>query len=349
MIFFTVSNLSHIHHYLRFCELNKEKVIPFTLSDEVINFFKRHKIKTVSQKTLKINSVLGKNELNKIITYLERRININDQFIFLERLMTNEILYIVKKIAKNKNVMCYEDCFVTKGYKETKLSEHSIRDIILIIKYFLIFRIRLKCFWSHDQKCLGVDIAKLNSWGVKVNKQYIGRNDYFFDHKAKWIFKFKEKLNEPRLKKRTNPSRIIFVIGYSIDEECKFYDISLRRNLINALINEFGDKLKIKYSPRAKKFEFQGSRLINNKLMLEEICSNNDILISDYSTSLITCANIGLPTISILGMAEVIDEKLFKFWKQWLTKRNFKYPLFPNTLERLIYYIRKHNRKHQSA
>lgn len=349
MIFFTVSNLSHIHHYLRFCELNKEKVIPFTLSDEVINFFKRHKVKTVSQKTLKINSVLGKNELNKIITYLERRININDQFIFLERLMSNEILYIVKKIANNKNVICYEDYFVTKGYKETKLLEHSIRNIILIIKYFLIFRIRLKCFWSHDQKCLGVDIAKLSSWGVKVNKQYIGRNDYFFDHKAKWIFKFKEKLNEPRLKKRTNPSRIIFVIGNSIDEECTFYDISLRRKLVNALINEFGDKLKIKYSPRAKKFEFQGSRLINNKLMLEEICSNNDILISDYSTSLITCANIGLPTISILGMAEVIDEKLFKFWKQWLTKRNYKYPLFPNTLERLIYYIRKNNRKHQSA
>jgi hypothetical protein len=196
---------------------------------------------------------------------------------------------------------------------------------------------------------LGVDTDKLSSWGAKINKQYINKINYIFDHKAKWIFKFKEKLDQTRLKKRTTQSRIIFVIGYSIDEESTFYDISLRRKLANALINEFGDKLKIKYSPRAKKFEFQGSRLINNKLMLEEICSNNDILISDYSTSLITCANIGLPTISILGMAEVIDEKLFKFWKQWLTKRNFKYPLFPNTLERLIYYIRKHNRKHQSA
>jgi hypothetical protein len=343
MIFFTVSNLSHIHHYLRFCELNKEKVIPFTLSDEVINFFKRHKVKTVSQKTLKINSVLGKNELNKIITYLERRININDQFIFLERLMSNEILYIVKKIANNKNVICYEDYFVTKGYKETKLLEHSIRNIILIIKYFLIFRIRLKCFWSHDQKCLGVDIAKLSSWGVKVNKQYIGRNDYFFDHKAKWIFKFKEKLNEPRLKKRTNQSRIIFVIGNSIDEESTFYDISLRRKLANALINEFGDKLKIKYSPRAKKFEFQGSRLINNKLMLEEICSNNDILISDYSTSLITCANIGLPTISILAMAKVKNKKLFNFWMRWLTKHDVKYPLFPNSMQELISCVRKNS------
>ena len=341
MVFFTVSNLSHIHHYLRFCELNKEKFIPFTLSDDFINFFKRHKIKTVNQKTIKINSVLGKNELNKIITYLENRISTNDKFVFLERLMSNEILYIVKKIAKNKNVICYEDYFVTKGYKETKLSEHSIRDIILIIKYFLIFRIRLKCFWSHDQKCLGVDIEKLSSWGVKINKQYISSNDYFFDHKAKWIFKFKEKLDQPRLKKRTNQSRIIFVIGYSIDEECTFYDISLRRKLVNALINEFGDKLKIKYSPRANKFEFQGSRLINNKLMLEEICSTNDIIIADYSTSLITCANIGLPTISILGMAEAIDEKLFKFWKQWLTKRNFKYPLFPNSLEKLIYCIKK--------
>ena len=35
--------------------------------------------------------------------------------------MSNEILYIVKKIAKNKNVICYEDYFVTKGYKETKI------------------------------------------------------------------------------------------------------------------------------------------------------------------------------------------------------------------------------------
>jgi hypothetical protein len=344
MIFFTVSNLSHIHHYLRFCELNKEKVIPFTLSDEVISFFKRHKIKIVSQKTIKINSILGKNELNKIITYLESRMNTNDQFIFLERLMSNEILYIVKKIAKNKNVICYEDYFVTKGYKETKIVEHSMRDIILIIKYFLIFRIRLKCFWSHDQKCLGIDIAKLSSWGVKVNKQYIGRNDYFFDHKAKWIFKFKEKLNQSRLKK--NQSRIIFVIGYLIDEACTFYDISLRRKLINALINEFGDKLKIKYSPRAKKFEFQSSRLINNKLMLEEICSTNDIIIADYSTSLITCANLGLPTISIMGMAKVQNKKLFNFWKRWLTKQNAKYPLFPNNSQELISYIRKHSSLH---
>ena len=346
MVFFTVSNLSHIHHYLRFCELNKEKVIPFTLSDDVINFFKRHKIKTVNQKTIKINSVLGKNELNKIITYLENRISTNDKFVFLERLMSNEILYIVKKIAKNKNVICYEDYFVTKGYKETKLSEHSIRDIILIIKYFLIFRIRLKCFWSHDQKCLGVDIEKLSSWGVKINKQYISSNDYFFDHKAKWIFKFKEKLDQPRLKKRTNQSRIIFVIGYLIDEACTFYDISLRRKVINALINEFGDKLKIKYSPRANKFEFQGSRLINNKLMLEEICSTNDIIIADYSTSLITCANAGLPTISILGMAKVQNKKLFNFWKRWLTKRNAKYPLFPNNSQELISCIRKHSSLH---
>ena len=343
MIFFTVSNLSHIHHYLRFCELNKEKIIPFTLSEEVINFFKRHKIKIVSQKTIKINSILGKNELNKIITYLESRINTNDQFIFLERLMSNEILYIVKKIAKNKNVMCYEDYFVTKGYKETKLSEHSIRDIILIIKYFLIFRIRLKCFWSHDQKCLGVDIEKLSSWGVKVNKEYTSRNNYFFDHKAKWIFKFKEKLSQPRLKKQTNQRRIIFAIGTSIDEESNFYDISLRRKLVNALINEFGDKLKIKYSPRAKNFEFQGSRLINNKLMLEEICSDNDILISDYSTSLITCANADLPTISILAMAKVKNKKLFNFWKRWLTKHNAKYPLFPNSNQELISCIRKYS------
>jgi hypothetical protein len=189
---------------------------------------------------------------------------------------------------------------------------------------------------------LGIDTDKLSSWGIKINKQYVSRKDYIFDHKAKWIFKFKEKLNQLKTNKRINESRIIFVIGTSIDEECSFYDISLRRKLINTLINKFGDKLKIKYAPRAKNFEFQGSRLINNKLMLEEICSNNDILISDYSTSLITCANIGLPTISILGMAKVIDEKLFKFWKLWLTKHNRKYPLFPSSIQELISYSKKH-------
>ena len=349
MIYFTVSNLSHIHHYLRFCELNKEEVTPFTLSEDVISFFKRHKVKTISQKSIKINSTLSNWDLNKVAIYLNNKINFNDQFIFIERLMSNQILYIVKKIAKNKNVICYEDCFVTRSYKTVKLLEHSLRDILVIIKYLLVLGIRFKYFWSHDIKCLGVDTDKLSSWGIKINKQYISRNDYIFDHKAKWIFKFKEKSNKLRLKKQTNQLRIIFAIGTSIDEKSNFYDISLRRKLVNALINEFGDKLKIKYSPRAKKFEFQGSRLINNKLMLEEICTNNDILISDYSTSLITCANAGLSTISILDMSEVIDKKLFKFWKQWLTKRNFKYPLFPNTLERLIYYIRKHNRKHQSV
>ena len=343
MIYFTVSNLSHIHHYLRFCELNKEEVIPFTLSEDVISFFKRHKVKTISQKSIKIDSTLSNWDLNKIAIYLNNKINFHDQFIFIERLMSNQILYIVKKIAKNKNVICYEDCFVTRSYKTVKLLEHSLRDVLVIIKYLLVFGIRFKYFWSHDIKCLGADTDKLSSWGIKINKQYISRNDYIFDHKAKWIFNFKEKLNQSRLKKRTNRSRIIFVIGYSIDEECTFYDISLRRMLVNALINEFGNKLKIKYSPRAKKFEFQGSRLINNKLMLEEICSDNDILISDYSTSLITCARAGLPTISILGIAKVQNKKLFNFWKHWLTKHNVKYPLFPNTRQELMSCIRKHS------
>jgi hypothetical protein len=343
MIYFTVSNLSHIHHYLRFCELNKEEVTPFTLSEDVISFFKRHKVKTISQKSIKINSTLSNWDLNKVAIYLNNKINFNDQFIFIERLMSNQILYIVKKIAKNKNVICYEDCFVTRSYKTVKLLEHSLRDILVIIKYLLVFGIRFKYFWSHDIKCLGVDTDKLSSWGIKINKQYISRNDYIFDHKAKWIFKFKEKLNKLRLKKQTNQLRIIFAIGTSIDEKSNFYDISLRRKLVNALINEFGDKLKIKYSPRAKKFEFQGSRLINNKLMLEEICSDNDILISDYSTSLITCARVGLPTISILGIAKVQNKKLFNFWKHWLTKHNVKYPLFPNTRQELMSCIRKHS------
>jgi len=345
MIYFTVSNLSHIHHYLRFCELTKEEVIPFTLSEDVVDFFKRHKIKTVSQKSIKINSTLRKRDLSKVAIYLNNKINFNDQFIFTDRLMNNQMLYIVKKIAKNKNIICYEDCFVTKGYKVIKPSEYSVRDIMVSIKYLLIFGIRFNFFWSHDAKCLGVDLAKLRSWGVKINKLYANKNGYIFDHKAKWIFNYKKKLAQPRLKKETNQSRIIFALGTSIDEECKFYDISLRRRVVNALINEFGDKLKVKYSPRAKKFEFQRSRLLDNKLMLEEICYDTDILISDYSTSLITCANKGLATISILGMAEVRNQKLFDLWKQWLTKHNSTYPLFPNSLEQLIYYIRKNNKK----
>jgi hypothetical protein len=346
MIYFTVSNLSHIHHYLRFRELNKEEVIPFTLSEDVIRFFKRYKIKIISQKSIKINSTLSNWDLNKVAIFLKNKINFNDQFIFIDRLMNNQILYIVKKIAKHRNVICYEDYFVTKGFKIIKLSEYSVRDFMVIIKYLLLFAIRFKYFWSHDVKCLGVDITQLNSWGVKINKIYPNKNGYICDHKAKWIFKFKEKFNQ--LQQKKNQYRVIFVIGMLINEECNFYDVSLRKRVLNALINEFGDKLKIKYLPRAKKFEFPSSRLINNKLMLEEICSDNDILISDYSTSLITCANMGLPTFSILGMAEVTDEKIFKHWKQWLTKHNFKYPLFPNSLEKLIYYIKKHNRKHQS-
>jgi hypothetical protein len=179
------------------------------------------------------------------------------------------------------------------------------------------------------------------SWGVRINKLYPNRKDYIFDHKAKWIFDYKKKFYQPRFKKDTNQSRIIFALGTSINEECTFYDISLRRKVLNALIDEFGDRIKVKYSPRATKFEFKGSCLIENKLMLEEICRDTDILISDYSTSLITCANKGLKTISILGMAEVRDEKIFKFWKRWLTKHNSTYPLFPNSLEKLIYCIRK--------
>jgi hypothetical protein len=343
MIYFTVSNLSHIHHYLRFCELNKEEVIPFTLSEDVISFFERHKVKTISQKSIKINSTLSSWDLNKIAIYLNNKIHFNDQFIFIDRLMSNQILYVVKKIAKHKNVICYDDYFVTKGYKKIKLLEYSVRDFMVIIKYLLLFGIRLKYFWSHDVKCLGVDITQLKSWGVKINKIYANKNGYICDFKAKWIFNYKNKSSQSALKKRIkNKGRIIFVLGTSIQEECTFYNISLRRRVISELINEFGDKLKIKYSPRAKKFEFQGFRLINNKLMLEEICYDTDILVSDYSTSLVTCANKGLATISILDMAEVRNKRLFNFFKLWLKRHNFTYPLFPNSLEQLIYYIRKH-------
>lgn len=338
MIYFTVSNLSYIHHYLRFCELTKEEVMPFTLSNDVINFFKRHKIKTISHKDININRVLKVGDLNKLVFYLDSLIENNDQFIFIGRLMDNQILYISKKIAKSKIVINYEDYYVTKSYKELKFFEHSVKDILVLIKNFIVFGIWFKFFWSHDQKSLGINLSKLISWKVRINKQYPHNKDYIFDHRAKWKFKYKNKLN--LLKSQNNKNLIIFALGNSVSEKSGFYDVSLRKKIILFLINEFGNRIKIKYSPKAKKFEFAHSHLIDNKLMLEEICDKNVILISDYSTSLITCANIGLATISILGMAEVQDKRLFNFWKHWLTKHNSIYPLFPKSLEELKIYIR---------
>ena len=336
MIYFTVSNLSHIHHYLRFCELKKEEVMPFTLSKDVINFFKRHKIKTIIPRSIKINSKLQKSDLNKIVNYLNNKINLSDQFIFIDRLMNNEILYIVSKISKSVNVLNYEDYEVTKSYKKFKLYQYTLRDLFNLIKYNFLLGMKFQYFWSHDQKCLGVDTNTLKFWGVKVIKQFANRKDYIFDHKAKWIFKYKSK-NKQNKKK----SRIIFPLGISINEQCTFYDISLRKKIIDLLINKFKNRFKIKYSPRATKFEFNNSYLIDNKLMLEEICNDSDIIISDYSTSLITCANKGLKTISILNMTKVIDKKMFNFWKKWLTKHQSEYPVFPNTYEELIINIKK--------
>jgi hypothetical protein len=338
MIYFTLSNVSHIHHYLRFCEITRDKVVPFTISEEVISFFERHKIKVVSPKDIKVNSILQIEDLNKISNYLNKKINHNDQFIFFDRLMSLHLLFIVKKIAITKSVIYYEDSFVADQYRVSKFYDYSVRNILSIIKYLLKLRIIFNYFWTGDNKSLGVTLKKLTTWGVKINKLNKKNSNYFFDHKAKWIFR-KVKLK----KEKKNKFRIIFVLGSSVDEECSFYDFSLRRKIINRLINEFGSKLKLKYPPREKKFEFQKSRLVDNKLMLEEICHKNDVLISDYSTSLITCARLGTKTLSYLGMVKVKNKKIFNFWRQWLTKHNAKYPLFTNSTQELISCIRKYS------
>lgn len=339
MIYFTVSNLSHIHHYLRFCEFNKKaEVIPFTLSEDVVNFFIRHRIKVISPRNIKIKSKLNKNNLNKIANYLNKKFDLSDQFIFIDRLMSNEILYIVKKISRNINVVNYEDFEVTKSYNKLKFYQHTLRDLFNLIKYNYLFDIKFEYFWSHDQKCLGVDKNTLILWGIKVIKQFKSSENYIFDHKAKWIFNDKSKNRQFRENKKKG--RIIFALGNSINEKCTFYNVSLRKKIINLLLKEFKDRFKLKYSPRATKFEFNKYYLIDNKPMLEEICNYNDIIITDYSTSLITCANKGIKTISILDMAEVTDKKMFNFWKAWLKKHNSKFPVFPKNTKQLLNYIR---------
>tara|TARA_B100001057_G_scaffold493053_1_gene586751 strand:- start:1279 stop:2316 length:1038 start_codon:yes stop_codon:yes gene_type:complete len=344
MIYFTVSNLSHIHHYLRFCELNKkQEVIPFTLSDDVVHFFKRYRVKIISPKNIKIKSKLNKNNLNKLADYLSNKFNFGDKFIFIDRLMSNEILFIVRKISKKVNVLNYEDYEVTKSYRNLKLFQYNLRDLLRLVKYTLILGIKFKYFLSHDQKCIGIDTHTLKLWGVKVVKQFANRKNYIFDHKAKWIFNHSSKnKNYIRSKKK---GRIIFALGNSINDQCTFYDVSLRKKIINLLLKEFRNRFKLKYSPRATKFEFVKSYLIDNKFMLEEICTDNDIIVTDYSTSLITCAKKGSKTISILNMSKVIDKKMFNFWKQWLTKHQSKYPVFPNSNKELITYIKKANLK----
>ena len=162
--------------------------------------------------------------------------------------------------------------------------------------------------------------------------------NYIFDHKARWIFN--DKSNNIEYRKNKKKGKIIFVLGNSINEKCTFYDVSLRKKIINLLLKEFKNRFKLKYSPRATKFEFNKYYLIDNKPMLEEICNHNDVIIADYSTSLITCANKGIKTISILDMAEVTDKKIFNFWKIWLKKHNSKYPVFPKNSKQLLNYIR---------
>lgn len=338
MIYFTVSNLSHIHHYLRYCEFNKkEKVIPFTLSEDVINFFTRHRINIISQKNIKIKSKLNKNNLSRLANYLNNKFDLSDKFIFIDRLMSNEILYIVNKISRNVNVVNYEDYEVTKSYNKLKFYQYTFKDLFNLIKYNYLFGIKLKYFLSHDQKCLGVDKNTLLSWRIKVIKQSKSNKKYIFDHKAKWIFN--TEIKNRYFRKNKKKGRIIFALGTSINERCTFYDVSLRKKIINLLLKKFKNRFKLKYSPRATHFEFNKYFLLDNKPMLEEICNYNDIIITDYSTSLITCANKGIKTISILDMAEVTDKKMFNFWKAWLKKHNSKYPVFPKNSKQLLNYI----------
>jgi hypothetical protein len=329
MIYFYLSNISHLHHYFRCAEFNDTCAV--SISKPVIDFFERQNIQCIRTIELEMRaSTPNKIVINDLIAILSKKVKSDDKFVFTERLMDYGGLLLAKELAMKKVVPTeyWENLNVTEGYVGVSLLGSGLRVFARTLKYSLKYGILFRSYRAHDNEYLGVSREKLQRWGVRCERLSAGSPNFIFDYSAKW-----------RIKANSDSGHRyqLFAIGYSIIDESGFYPPQERKVILERIIENF-PSLKIKYPP-ASVFtsEYPKNLQVDHKLLIEELLPSISLLISDYSTSLLVASKMGVQAVSILDMVEVTDSVRHKFWKQYLEAGcGVKPILFPKNMNELL-------------
>jgi hypothetical protein len=329
MIYFYLSNISHLHHYFRCAEFNDTCAV--SISKPVIDFFERQNIQCIRPQTLeKQKSTLSKVVIRELVAILSEKVNSGDKFVFTERLIDYGGLLLAKELAVNNVVPTeyWENANVTEGYVGVSLLGSGLRVVARILKYSIKYGILFRNYRAHDNEYIGVSREKLQSWGVLCERLSAGSPNYIFDYGAKW-----------RIKANSYDGQRyqIFAIGNSIIDESGFYQARVRKVILDNIIESF-PSIRIKYAP-ASIFtdEYPIGLQVDHKLLIEELIPSISVLISDYSTSLLVASKMGVQAVSILDMVEVTDHERHKFWKKYLIAGcGIKPILFPKNMIELL-------------
>ena len=329
MIYFYLSNVSHLHHYFRCAELSDICAVSF--SKPVLDFFERQNIQCIRPIALeKRKSTPSKVVIRELVDILSKKVKSGDKFIFTERLIDYGGLFLAKELAVKKVVRTeyWENTNVTEGYVGVIVLGLGFRVVARAVKYSIKYGILFRGYRAHDNEYLGVSREKLRSWGVRCERLSADSPNYIFDYGAKWRIK-PISCSGQRYQ--------LFAIGYSIIDESGFYPARERKVILDSIISSF-PSIKIKYPP-ASVFtsEYPVALQVDHKLLIEELIPSISVLISDYSISLLVASKMGVQAVSILDMVEVTDCERHKFWKQYLKAYcGIKPILFPKNMIELL-------------
>ena len=336
MIFFYLSNVSHLHHYYRCCELYD--TIAVTFSKIVTEFFIRQNLECISPKM----DERGLKILNDLVKEVLIRGKSEDTFVFIERLIDFGGIYIAKKIASKQTmkVEYWNNKDVTNSYKLLRAKNFNPYQLLRVVKYFIKYGFILKYYRAHDSICLGVSLYDIKKWNIGIVNWESSNHPYLFSYKAKWKIRSANLLIENKI--------ILWVVGYSILDESGFYAPSQRKSILDELLLR-NNNIRIKYHPASHNQNEYPMRIqINKNYLLEELFPMIDILITDYSTALITASLNGVKTISIMDMVDINDVERYNFWKNYSIMGSEVNPiLFPKNLADLIELCCKPSQKGQ--
>lgn len=329
MVYFYLSNVSHLHHYFRCAELYDVRAVSY--SRKVKEFFERQQIPCIHPPEEKLtDKLIAKRDVVEFAKTLSAIISPEDCFVITERLIDYGSIALVKYLVKKNGIKveCWENHSVTQGYQSIGFARLDLRTILRIIKYFIKYGVLFENFYAHDNNYLGVSRGALLKWGVSCKVLDRGDPLYIFDYSAKWRIKnFSDDLHK----------FVLFAVGYSINDESGFYASTERKTIVDCLIKNVRN-VRLKYPPASESNgEYSSDIQINKEYLIEELFPNVDILVSDYSTCLITASMMGVQAVSIIDMVEITNPDRHAFWKNYLTKWNVKKEiLFPKDVGELM-------------
>jgi hypothetical protein len=327
MRYYYLSGVSHIDHFF---QIRKKfpNIVPATLSCDVINYFSGKEY--VENLTSGFKGPAYRVPL-KLLDRAAEQLIVNkeiDDFIFNERLIDLNGIYFAIRLVKlgAKCVTYYDDCSVTDYYKIAHLKVLNLWAWCSWIKNFIKYKFLPICwFETHDGIYLGVSKSYLRRSGIKIEE---------FKSTSEWNPLFRGSGRHDGFR-GLKEGIVVLALGYSIRDESIFFEANERIKIYQEIIKNIPN-VYIKYHPSSMiENELKGCSELRRQPIIEEYSDIIAVLISDYSTSLISMSHLNVRSISIIDMIRVIDDKKYSFWKNYLLQSGSNI-YFPNNMNELI-------------